>query len=180
MLRSLLTGASFLKKVICEKSFVKSRMIPRSTKISRKTFLSGVAGFAGTLIFSACAAPANNSAATPSSLPSATSSATASSAPSSVGQPLKVGANVGNVPWEFEDKGGQLVGFEVDLVNEVGKRLNRKVEFVNTPFTGLFPAISSNRIDAAVSSITITPKRLKTSRLRPALLRQRSVFNCQS
>jgi polar amino acid transport system substrate-binding protein len=127
-------------------------MIPSATKISRKTFLAGVAGFASALMFSACAAPTNNSAATPST----------SAVPDSAAQPLKVGANVGNVPWEFEDKSGQLVGFEVDLVNEIGKRLNRKIEFVNTPFTGLFPAISSNRIDAAVSSITITPKRLQT------------------
>ncbi|MBD2102886.1 basic amino acid ABC transporter substrate-binding protein [Leptolyngbya sp. FACHB-261] len=77
-------------------------------------------------------------------------------------QPLKVGANVGNVPWEFEGKSGKLVGFEIDLINEIAKRLGRQVEFVNTPFTGLFPAVLSNRIDAAVSSITITPKRMET------------------
>ncbi|MDX7950601.1 transporter substrate-binding domain-containing protein [Lichenihabitans sp. Uapishka_5] len=73
---------------------------------------------------------------------------------------MKVGANIGNVPWEFQDAKGETVGFEVDLMKEVGKRLGMDVSFVNIPFTGLFAAVQSGQIDAAVSSITITPKRL--------------------
>lgn len=73
---------------------------------------------------------------------------------------LKVGANIGNLPWEFQDAKGETVGFEVDLVKEVAKRLGDDVTFVNIPFTGLFAAVQSGQIDAAVSSITITPKRL--------------------
>ncbi len=34
---------------------------------------------------------------------------------------LNVGANIGNVPWEFQDASGKIVGFEVDLMTEVGK-----------------------------------------------------------
>ncbi|MCJ8145248.1 transporter substrate-binding domain-containing protein [Ancylobacter sp. A5.8] len=75
---------------------------------------------------------------------------------------IKVGANVGNVPWEFQDETGKIVGFEVDLVNEAGKRIGSGVEFVNIPFNGLFAAVQSGQIDAAVSSITITPKRLQS------------------
>ncbi|MBN7808452.1 amino acid ABC transporter substrate-binding protein [Agrobacterium rosae] len=73
---------------------------------------------------------------------------------------LTVGANIGNVPWEFEDASGKVTGFEVDLVNEIAKRLGKSVEFVNTPFNGLFPAVQSGRINMAISSITITEKRL--------------------
>lgn len=71
-----------------------------------------------------------------------------------------VGANIGNVPWEFQDAKGQFVGFEVDLVNAVAKRAGKSIEIVNIPFNGLFPAIQSGRIQIAISSITITPKRL--------------------
>lgn len=117
-----------------------------------------MAGLVGTLAFGGCATN-NQSATTSSSSPEPSSSASTAASDS---QTLKVGANIGNVPWEFQDKSGQLVGFEIDLVNEIAKRLDRKVEFVNTPFTGLFPAVLSNRIDAAVSSITITPKRMET------------------
>ncbi|MBB1251394.1 ABC transporter substrate-binding protein [Rhizobium sp. G21] len=75
---------------------------------------------------------------------------------------LTVGANIGNVPWEFEDASGKVTGFEVDLVNEIAKRLGKSVEFVNTPFNGLFPAVQSGRINMAVSSITITENRLQS------------------
>lgn len=75
---------------------------------------------------------------------------------------LTVGANVGNVPWEFQDASGNTVGFEVDLLNEIAKRLGKSIEFVNIPFNGLFPAVQSGRINIAVSSITITDKRLES------------------
>lgn len=73
---------------------------------------------------------------------------------------LVVGANIGNVPWEFQESTGDFVGFEIDLVNEIGVRLGKTVEIVNIPFNGLFSAVQSGRIDIALSSITITDKRL--------------------
>lgn len=75
---------------------------------------------------------------------------------------LQVGANIGNVPWEFQDESGAFVGFEIDLVNEVAARLGHEVEIVNIPFNGLFSAVQSDRIDIAISSITITDERLQS------------------
>ena len=69
----------------------------------------------------------------------------------------------------IQDATGKNVGFEIDLVEEIGKRLGKSVEIVNIPFNGLFSAVQSGRIDMAVSSITITEKRLDRQ-LRPALL----------
>lgn len=90
--------------------------------------------------------------------------ATASAAMSQpvLAQDLVVGVNVGNVPWEFQDKTGDIIGFEVDLAKEVGKRLNRDVSLINIPFNGLFSAVQSGRIDMAASSITITKERLQS------------------
>jgi polar amino acid transport system substrate-binding protein len=75
---------------------------------------------------------------------------------------LTVGANIGNVPWEFQDEAGEFVGFEIDLVNAVADRLGAEVEIVNIPFNGLFSAVQSGRIDIATSSITITDERLES------------------
>lgn len=76
---------------------------------------------------------------------------------------LNVGANIGNLPWEFQDSNGDYVGFEIDLVNEVGSRLGYdEVVINNIPFNGLFSAVQSGRIDVAVSSITITAERLQS------------------
>lgn len=75
---------------------------------------------------------------------------------------LVVGANIGNVPWEFQESSGEFVGFEIDLVNEVGARLGKSIDMVNIPFNGLFSAVQAGRIDIALSSITITDKRLRS------------------
>jgi polar amino acid transport system substrate-binding protein len=79
-----------------------------------------------------------------------------------VHDPIIVGANVGNVPWEFQDTTGTIIGFEVDLVTELAKRLNREVDIINVPFNGMFAAVQSGRIDIAISSIGITEKRLES------------------
>ncbi len=73
-----------------------------------------------------------------------------------------VGANIGNVPWEFQDAKGQFVGFEIDLVTEAARRAGHTVKIENIPFNGLFAAVASGRIQIAISSITITPRRLET------------------
>ena len=81
----------------------------------------------------------------------------------SLAETLKVGANIGNVPWEFQDESGKNVGFEVELATEVAKRIGfEDVAIENIPFNGLFSAVQSGRIDAAISSITITAKRLSS------------------
>lgn len=73
---------------------------------------------------------------------------------------LTVGANIGNVPWEFANAKGEFVGFEIDLIKEAASRLGHTVEVVNIPFNGLFSAVQSGRIDVALSSMTVTEKRL--------------------
>lgn len=75
---------------------------------------------------------------------------------------LTVGANIGNVPWEFQNESGDIVGFEVDLVKAVAESLGVEVDIQNIPFNGLFSAVQSGRIDIATSSITITNERLQS------------------
>ncbi|MEM7567236.1 MAG: ABC transporter substrate-binding protein [Pseudomonadota bacterium] len=72
---------------------------------------------------------------------------------------LTVGAYPANPPWEVKQPDGTFTGFEVDLVNEIGERLGMEVEFVDLGFQALFAATASGRIDAAISSITITEER---------------------
>lgn len=82
--------------------------------------------------------------------------------PASRAADLVVGANIGNVPWEFAGASGEFVGFEIDLVREIARRLGHDVEIVNIPFNGLFSAVQSGRIDIALSSMTITERRLSS------------------
>ena len=74
---------------------------------------------------------------------------------------LIVGAYPANPPWEAKKEDGTFEGFEVDLVNEIGKRIGADIEIQDLGFQALFAATSSGRIDMAISSITITDERLQ-------------------
>lgn len=72
-----------------------------------------------------------------------------------------VGAYPTNPPWEFKNENNEFEGFEVDVVREVANRLGWEVEIQDLGFQALFAATSSGRIDAAISSITVTNERLQ-------------------
>jgi polar amino acid transport system substrate-binding protein len=75
---------------------------------------------------------------------------------------LNVGAYPTNPPFEVKQPDGTFQGFEVDVVNEAAKRAGFKTNIADYGFQALFAAIASKRIDVAISSITITPERLKS------------------
>jgi polar amino acid transport system substrate-binding protein len=75
---------------------------------------------------------------------------------------LNVGAYPTNPPFETKLADGSFEGFEVDVVNEAAKRAGFKTNIADYGFQALFAAIASKRIDVAISSITITPERLKS------------------
>ena len=75
---------------------------------------------------------------------------------------LNVGAYPTNPPFESKLADGTFEGFEVDIVNEAAKRAGFKTSIADYGFQALFAAIASKRIDVAISSITITPERLKS------------------
>ncbi len=75
---------------------------------------------------------------------------------------LNVGAYPTNPPFETKTSNGTFEGFEVDIVNEAAKRAGMTTEIADYGFQALFAAIASKRIDVAISTITITPDRLKS------------------
>jgi polar amino acid transport system substrate-binding protein len=67
-------------------------------------------------------------------------------------------------PMEMVDKNKNIVGFEIDLFNEIAKEAGFKAEFKNTAWDGIFAAMKGNRYPnaCALSSITITEERKKS------------------
>jgi arginine/lysine/histidine/glutamine transport system substrate-binding/permease protein len=65
-------------------------------------------------------------------------------------------------PFEFQGKGGELVGFSIDLMRAIASAANFQVEFQSLPFDGIIPALQAKTIDGAISSMTITAERAKT------------------
>src|SRR5262245_55497977 len=75
---------------------------------------------------------------------------------------LNVGSYPNNPPFEYKNAAGTFEGFEVDIVNEAAKRIGMTTNIEGIDFQPLFAATSSGRIDVAIASITITPKRLES------------------
>lgn len=74
---------------------------------------------------------------------------------------IKVGLEDTYPPMEFRNEKNELVGFDIDLTDEIGKRLGVKVEYVMTEFGGLIMSLNSNKIDMSASAISITDERKK-------------------
>lgn len=76
--------------------------------------------------------------------------------------PLKVAAYPANPPWENKTEAGTFEGFEVDIINDVARRMGTTAEIEGMDFKALFVASASKRVDAVISSLTITAERLQS------------------
>lgn len=78
------------------------------------------------------------------------------------GKTLKVGVVPNYFPFEFKDKQEKLSGFDIELIEELSKRLNLKIKWeTKYEFNELIPALLDKKIDLISSSLFITPERLK-------------------
>ncbi len=72
---------------------------------------------------------------------------------------LRIGVEGTYPPFNFQDKNGQLVGFEIDLGEALAKKLGVKAEFQPTKWDGLLAALETGRLDVIVNQVTITEAR---------------------
>ncbi|MBD0336301.1 MAG: basic amino acid ABC transporter substrate-binding protein [Cyanobacteria bacterium Co-bin13] len=75
---------------------------------------------------------------------------------------LRVGTEPAFPPFESQGAGGELEGFDIDLMQAIGEQANLEVEFESLPFDGLIPALQAGSVDAAISAMTITEERAQT------------------
>jgi len=63
------------------------------------------------------------------------------------------------VPWAMKDKNGDFIGFEIDVMKELAKDLGVEIEFVPTTWSGIIPALLSNKFDVIIGGMTVTTQR---------------------
>lgn len=73
---------------------------------------------------------------------------------------LVIGTYFTNPPFEFLSN-GQQVGFEVDLIKEMARRLGLRPEFMNTQWEVIIDQLMANQYDVIIGGITITAEREK-------------------
>lgn len=71
---------------------------------------------------------------------------------------IRVGSSGTYYPFTFMES-NDVEGFEIDVWNELGKRLGYNLEFKTASFSGLFGMLDSDKIDVVANQITITDER---------------------
>ncbi|HMM19913.1 MAG TPA: transporter substrate-binding domain-containing protein [Selenomonadales bacterium] len=74
---------------------------------------------------------------------------------------IKIGTEGTYPPFTFKNDKGELEGFDVDISNEVAKRIGVKAEFVPTEWKAMFAGLDSERFDVIANQVTINEKRLE-------------------
>jgi len=75
------------------------------------------------------------------------------------GRTLIVGSDTTYPPFEMVNDQGEIVGFDVDMVNAVCEVINCVAEFQTTAWDGIFAAMANGEFDLIASGITITEER---------------------
>jgi len=73
---------------------------------------------------------------------------------------LYVGTNAEFEPFEYL-KEGKVIGFDIELIEEIGKLIGQEIEIKNLAFDGLLPALQSKKIDVIIAGMTATEDRKK-------------------
>lgn len=71
-----------------------------------------------------------------------------------------VGVSADFPPFSFMQE-GKIVGFDIDIIEEIARRMGKKIEFKNMPFGTLLPSLQLGSIDVIASGLTATPERAK-------------------
>lgn len=74
---------------------------------------------------------------------------------------LIVGTNATYPPFEFIDDNGSVVGFDIDLANAIGKKLNKQIKVQEFAFDALILNLKKHRIDVLLAGMSITHSRQK-------------------
>ena len=74
---------------------------------------------------------------------------------------IRFGLEAGYAPFEYKMPDGSIAGFDIDIGNELCKRINAKCVWVENDFDSLIPALKAKKFDAILSSMSMTEQRMQ-------------------
>ena len=74
---------------------------------------------------------------------------------------VTIGTEGTYAPFTFHDKSDKLTGFDVEIAQEVFKRLKLKPKFVETKWDGMIAGLDAKRYDMVANEVAIRPDRLE-------------------
>jgi len=73
---------------------------------------------------------------------------------------LRIATDATYPPFEYIEN-ENVVGFDRDIGDELGKELGVKVQFISMEWSGVFAALETDKVDLVMSGVTITEERKK-------------------
>ncbi|TWI53366.1 arginine/ornithine transport system substrate-binding protein [Pseudomonas duriflava] len=78
------------------------------------------------------------------------------------GKPVRIGIEAAYPPFASKAPDGSIVGFDYDIGNALCAEMKVKCQWVEQEFDGLIPALKVRKIDAILSSMSITEERKRS------------------
>ena len=75
---------------------------------------------------------------------------------------IKIGTEGAYPPWNSKDASGNLIGFEVELANELCAIMKAECTIVEQDWDGMIPALVMRKFEAIMAGMSLTAERLKT------------------
>ncbi len=72
---------------------------------------------------------------------------------------LVMGTNAEFAPFEFQDDEGNIVGYDIEIIKEVARKLGCELVIENMAFDSLIAALNSGKIDLVAAAMTATDER---------------------
>ena len=72
---------------------------------------------------------------------------------------LTVGTSLSFAPYEYKDENGQIVGIDIDIMQEVAQRMGKRLIVETMEFDDLFNALKMHKIDVIAAGLTVTDER---------------------
>lgn len=72
---------------------------------------------------------------------------------------IRIATEGAYAPWNFKTASGELDGFDVDVSNELCRRMQVECEIIAQDWDGIIPALNAGKYDIIVAAMVITDKR---------------------
>ncbi|CAO3353118.1 transporter substrate-binding domain-containing protein [Azospirillum melinis] len=89
---------------------------------------------------------------------------------------LRIATEGAFAPWNATTADGKLVGFEVDLANDLCRRMRVRCAIVAQDWTGILPGLQQGRYDAVMAGVTVTTERAEVLDFSRAYAADPAVF----
>ncbi len=72
---------------------------------------------------------------------------------------IVVGTSADYAPYEYIDEAGNKTGFDIELMEEIGKRMGVEIEWQDMPFDSLVAAVANGKLDMSISCFNYDEER---------------------